>query len=400
MKRVVEADVVIIGGGIAGLWLLNRLRQQGVSVILFESNTLGGGQTNTAQGIIHGGIKYALQGVLTPAAQAIFNMPTIWKQCLKGNGEIDLANVPVLSTNQYLWSTGSLSSKLTAFFAGLALKNTMQVVNKQDYPEIFRVPQFRGQVYSLAEMVIDVHALTRELVKPNQDVIFKIDPMDEANLQLDESDRLISLRVRTAPLPSMEVKAQKYIFTAGGGNELLINKLKNKSVKIQRRPLHMVMVKHHYTYPFFGHCLGMSTVPRITITTHQMHDGSPVWYLGGQIAEEGMQRTPDAQIRVVQKELAELFPWLDFSRSEFKTFLVDRVESLQPDGKRPDSCFLKEIENMILAWPTKLALAPLLAEKIIQNLLDAKIKPAMSDTRELRAWPIPALAIPMWDQLL
>src|SRR5947207_2050847 len=105
MQNIVETDIAIIGGGISGLWLLNRLRTIGFSTILLESNALGGGQTSKAQGIIHGGTKYALQGALTPAAQAIADMPATWQRCLQGKGEIDLSNVPVLSHHQYLFST-------------------------------------------------------------------------------------------------------------------------------------------------------------------------------------------------------------------------------------------------------------------------------------------------------
>src|SRR5437667_9548275 len=103
MKSTVETDVVIVGGGIAGLWLLNRLRQAGYSAILLESNTIGGGQTSRSQGIIHGGIKFALQGNLTPAAEAISAMPRVWEACLQGKGEIDLSHVTVLSEHQNLW---------------------------------------------------------------------------------------------------------------------------------------------------------------------------------------------------------------------------------------------------------------------------------------------------------
>src|SRR5665213_2066743 len=57
MQKSATADIAIFGGGIAGLWLLNRLRTAGYSALLFESGALGGGQTNKAQGIIHGGMK-------------------------------------------------------------------------------------------------------------------------------------------------------------------------------------------------------------------------------------------------------------------------------------------------------------------------------------------------------
>lgn len=400
MNKVVQTDIAIIGGGIAGLWLLNRLRQAGFSVILLESGSLGGGQTHKAQGIIHGGTKYALHGQTTAAAQAIANMPTIWKDCLEGRGEIDLSNVPILSHQQYLWTTGSLTSKVAGFVAGLALKSHTQSLTKNDFPKIFQHPQFNGQVYSLEETVIDVYALLRELMMPNQDIIFKIDPMEDTQIELDDHDRLVSLEIHAAPMETVLVNAQKYIFTAGFGNELLLKKLQQHKQTAQRRPLHMVLVKHDFDFPLYAHCLGLGATPRLTITTHKAHDGKTIWYLGGQIAEEGIKLSSEEQTQVAKKELKELFPWLDFSNAEFASFYVDRAENSQPSGNRPDSCYLTEIENMIIAWPTKLAFAPLLANEIMQCIINSPIEPCIADLRELRAWPIPALAKPIWDKLL
>lgn len=400
MNKVVQTDIAIIGGGIAGLWLLNRLRQTGLSVILLECGSLGGGQTHKAQGIIHGGMKYALHGQSTSAAEAISDMPAIWKACLQGQGDIDLSNVPILSNQQYLWSTGSLTSKVAGFIAGLTLKSHTEVLDKKNFPALFQNPQFHGQVYSLEETVIDVYAMLRELMMPNQDIIFKIDPMEESDIELDENDRITSLKIHAAPMQTVHIQAQKYIFTAGGGNELLLKKLQHHKMGAQRRPLHMVLVKHEYDYPLYAHCLGLGTTPRLTITTHKAHDGKWIWYLGGQIAEEGVKLGTEEQIQVAKKELKELFPWLDFSKAEFASFYVDRAENSQPNGARPDSCYFKEIENMIVAWPTKLAFAPLLATEIMQCLSNENIKPCIADMRELRAWPIPALAKPIWDKLL
>ena len=56
---VLQTDIAIIGGGVAGLWALNLLRQRGYSTVLFEQDALGSDQTIGSQGIIHGGIKYA-----------------------------------------------------------------------------------------------------------------------------------------------------------------------------------------------------------------------------------------------------------------------------------------------------------------------------------------------------
>lgn len=400
MKKTVETDIVIIGGGIAGLWLLNRLRQLGYSVILLESKALGAGQTNKSQGIIHGGIKYALQGSMTSASQAIADMPRIWDECLHGKGPIDLTQVPVLSPHQYLWTTGSLASKIAGFFTGMALKGNVQEISPKAYPAIFQNPQFKGQVYALDEIVVDVLAVVRELVKPNQDVIFKIDPTLEEHLKFDSNGQLTSLEIQAEPIEPLLIKAQKYIFTAGAGNEELLKPLKEQGIAMQRRPLHMVLVKTDFDFPLYAHCLGMSSTPRITITTHKTMDNKVAWYIGGQIAEEGINRDAKLQIIATRKELKELFPWLDFSNAQFATFFVDRAEALQPDGKRPDSCYAKEVENIIAAWPTKLALAPKLSDEIVYKLHHAGIKPSTADLRFLRAWPIPPLAKPVWDELL
>ena len=396
MKRKVEADIVIIGGGVAGLWLLNRLRQQKLSAILLEASVLGGGQTHKAQGIIHGGMKFAVTG-FHQAATAIADMPAIWNSCLTGEGEINLKAVPVLSSHQYLWSPPSLTGKIAGFLASRAMQTPVASLSRDQFPAIFRTPQFEGTVYSVPEIVVDVHELIRELAKPHQDAIFKIKPICEEDIHLDESGRLQALNIHI-PLPeTLKVQAQQYVFTAGIGNEVLLNKLKMKSIAAQRRPLHMVYVKLPYAYSLFAHCLSMSSTPRLTITTHATKDGSTMWYLGGHLAEIGVTRHPEEQIKAAKVELFTLFPWLDFANAQWGTCKIDRAEPLQPKGGRPDTCCVKVTQNMIVAWPTKLALAPKLANEILAQIQQEQIQPQRFDTRELRACPMPPFAQPPWS---
>ena len=113
----VDVDAIIVGGGIAGLWTLARLRAEGYNAILLEDEALGAGQTRYAQGIIHGGTKYALTGKLTASSEAVANMPSIWRACHAGKGEVDLRSAQMISDAHYLWSTTNLASKITGFFA-------------------------------------------------------------------------------------------------------------------------------------------------------------------------------------------------------------------------------------------------------------------------------------------
>ena len=57
MSEPILIDVLIVGGGAAGLFALHALRGAGASVLLVENNSLGFGQTTSSQGILHAGVK-------------------------------------------------------------------------------------------------------------------------------------------------------------------------------------------------------------------------------------------------------------------------------------------------------------------------------------------------------
>ena len=112
-------DVVVFGGGAAGLWCLDRLRRAGYHAILLERQALGSGQTVQAQGIIHGGGKYALRGVRDFAAvRATSLMPERWRRSIAGELQPDLSGTRVLSDRCHLWlPRGSAITAHTAYAA-------------------------------------------------------------------------------------------------------------------------------------------------------------------------------------------------------------------------------------------------------------------------------------------
>lgn len=412
-KTKIRVDIVIFGGGIAGLWALNRLRNLGYNALLLESHTLGGGQTIKSQGIIHGGIKYALKGFLTSSANSIETMPKRWQDCLQGKGELDLRAVKILSQYQLLWSTGSLSSEMTNFFASKALHSRVQKLERTEYPPVLHNPAFKGHVYRLDEVVLDMPSLIATLIAPFKNQIFKINPnlgyefIFDADNPLNIRDlNLYSENIEHSPKKiAVTLQARRYIFAAGEGNASLTNTLTSPPA-MQRRPLQMVMVKFDSTqsdvYALYGHCMDSGMNPRITITTHPAEDGKTVWYIGGQIAEEGAHRTPDEQIVTAEKELNTLFPWLNFSQAQFSSFFINRAEHQQPGGKRPDNPFLETIGNVMVTWPTKLALAPLLSDDIIVELQRQGIQPSPESTINVEAFKglgKPDIAKPVWDEI-
>src|SRR5262245_44923203 len=147
-----DMDVVIFGGGAAGLWLLDELVRRGQNVVLLEANALGTGQTVAAQGIIHGGLKYTLQGMLTKSATSIREMPAIWRECLDGRREPNLSGVRRRADNCFLWQTDSLRSRLGILGAQFGLRVTPQTVAAEERPELLR--SCPGTVARLPEQVI------------------------------------------------------------------------------------------------------------------------------------------------------------------------------------------------------------------------------------------------------
>jgi glycerol-3-phosphate dehydrogenase len=382
-RAIINTDIVIIGGGIAGLWLLNRVRSAGYSALLLESGTLGCGQTIASQGIIHSGAKYTLTGKLTPSAQAIANMPTIWRNCLNGNGEIDLRSARVLSEHQYLWSTGHLASRLTAFFASKALRSRVTALSPSEYPTVFQQPAFRGRVYQLEEMVLDIPSVIQALSQSYPESLLQIAP-NGCQPVYSATGEILYCDIMSLQNDVMRIQAERYIFTAGAGNA--------EFLAMQRRPLHMVMVKHTIPISVYAHCMEANPKPRITITTHTASDGTTIWYLGGQLAESGVNKTPSEQCQAAKTELETLFPWLDFSNAQWSTLRIDRAEPAQTKGQLPDGVFAQAIHNAIIAWPTKLALAPELATEIM------KLLPTSCHPQNHTGWSLPPVAIPAWDE--
>lgn len=390
MASSVTRDIAIVGGGIAGLWLNARLQQMGYSTVLLESEQLGGGQSVCSQGIIHGGTKYALHGALTGSSEAIADMPARWRNALNGEGELDLRGVSLLSDAHYLWSPGSLTGNLTSFFASKAMRGRVDAVKGDQLPPALQNKAFKGRVYRLAELVLNVPTLIQRLSELSGDSI-----LHSPDLQpIFENQKLIALTTG-----DYRIEARRFVICAGEGNAALLKTMHIEQPRQQIRPLHMVLAKGAALKPIFAHCLGAGSKPRITITTHPAPDGQSVWYLGGNLAEaDGVARDEATQIAYAKQELTELIPWLDQPELQWSTLRINRAEPAQNNLVRPDNAFLALQDNVLIGWPTKLALAPDLSDRVLQALEQQQFKPESSSPLPA-GHPIPSIAAAPWERL-
>ncbi len=399
-STTINLDIAIIGGGVAGLWLINRLRSAGYDCALFESQALGSDQSVASQGMIHGGIKYTLSGALTGASEAIADMPAHWQDCLAGCGDVDLRGAQVLSDHFYMWSSASVASKLTTFFASKATRGRVDKVKAQDRPSIFQDSQFSGQLYRLVDMVLDVPSVLKTLADNVKGRTFRL-PTSQARWSKNRNGQC-ELIIESSEGP-IRVNAKQFIFSAGKGNQALLNQLDEPTPEMQVRPLQQVMVKLDSPHRFYGHCLGTDKTPKLTISSHPCRDGRWVWYLGGSLAEKGAHQNRQELMFAAKKELQQLMPWLDLSNAQWSTLNVDRAEPKQKNFVRPDKAFIgqaKHCNNVSVAWPTKLTLAPNLANETIALLQQHKIKPSSGaeDLSALGTLDQAHVAAAPWDQ--
>ena len=400
MNRAMEVDIVIIGGGIAGLWLLNRLRAEGHAAIVLEADALGGGQTLASQGIIHGGLKYALNGRLSPASSAIAGMPARWRKAMAGEDAVDLRGCRLLSPHYYMWSGGSLRSRLKTFLGSRALRGRIDPVAPAEQPAFLRDSARPGRLYQLEDFVVDTPDLLRRLGSLQSRAIFRgadirLHSIDHNRIQVELSGKTGKVQLDTTTL----------LLCAGAGNASLLQQLGQETPAMQRRPLHMVCVKGRKLPEAFLHCIGedFGMTPKITISTHPAPDGSRYWYLGGELAESGLALEPAEQQQRAASWLQQLFPGIDFSDAQWSSFFIDRAEPATTDGRRPDSAYVHEEGPLITCWPSKLTLCPDLGDQVIDCLSRRQLstdQPQGDITALDSLLHRPELASAPWEELL
>ncbi|MDX2146384.1 MAG: aldo/keto reductase [Planctomycetota bacterium] len=440
-----RVDVAILGGGVAGLWIRAALEYAGYSTALFSVGGLGAGQTVLSQGILHRGVKYtamqslaALAGVISraerkaadPLASRLGEAITAWEQALGGQGPADLRSVRVLSPTNVLWAF-SAAHKLKLSLAGRLLASDNQRLARGAYPPAFAGAPSGITLVEVNEVCLDTQSLCVHLARSGTGQIWYPSTPEDVKIECRSADGSGKKDVLIEVHRSQRLVASAAIFASGAGNQTLLQSVGEEPARwCQRRPLHMLYAIGA-PHPLFGHCFeGRSDdKPRLTITTSR--SGSKlVWYIGGWIAEEGVNREAQAQIERGKHELRECLAWLSLDGLQWGTLNIDRAEGLEdvpeeatprsspsrPASARPGREVLRRVRDLPLfaAWPTKLALAPLLAQRVVEGIREIGVGPSgtpITSTsartpRQMSATPSDAgfppdirVAAPPWGEL-
>ncbi|MEE4301025.1 MAG: FAD-dependent oxidoreductase [Pseudomonadales bacterium] len=365
MSAPIDLDVLVVGGGIAGLWAMRRLQDAGYVCALVERDAIGAGQSRAAQGIIHGGLKYALGGTAgarrNPTASGLAAMPERWRASLAGRAEPDLREVPGPDRCCWLWADRSLGGRLASVLASRFLRERARLVERPQWPAFLCATDFDGLALRLDEPVVDVPAVLSALAAP---LTARLLRLPDAAARLARTSDAILLELDAATL-----RARSIVLCAGAGNAALQGALGVDGPPQCLRPLHQVCVETAWPHAVFGHCLTgqRGSEPPLTITTHDGGEGS-LLYLGGALATAGVDRSRAKQIDAARRALARALPGAPLADAPMTTLRIDRAEPATAGRRRTDEAFLAQQDGVFTAWPRKLALAPRLAERLLLAL--------------------------------
>jgi glycine/D-amino acid oxidase-like deaminating enzyme len=407
-SREAPLDVLILGGGAAGLWSLAVLREAGYQALLLESGCLGGGQTLQSQGIIHGGGKYGVRSVRhLEIARAHAAIPGLWREHLAGKKVPDLSGTPVLSQSCLMWSaepglTDKILGRLLPLAVGLgALNISPRRIPGDSLPPVLR--KGAGRVYAMGEPVIATRGLIRSLAAASPGRVRSYQAGDEARGPDWELERPGRFRLRVFSGeggPEATLRPKALVLAAGRGNALLLRRLGFAGDLAQERPLCMFLLRGPLP-EVFGHAVGRG-LTQVTVTSPERASAADerVWQLGGEIAERAapIQEASEA-LAWASGHLGRWLPGLDLKSCRISLYRASRAEGKVQGGNRPGSEVLEEPGPGVLAlWPTKLALVPKAAARVLSWVRDRIGEPSQEgEEGPWQDWPVPKPGAYPWE---
>ncbi len=128
-----EFDLVIVGGGIYGVWATLDAAQRGLNVALIEQNDFGSGASANSQRVVHGGLRYLQHGNIKRMRESIRERSTL----LRVAGHL-VQPMPFLVPTYGLGMRGR-----PAMFTAMKLNDAISADRNRDLPPTSRIPNGR-----------------------------------------------------------------------------------------------------------------------------------------------------------------------------------------------------------------------------------------------------------------
>ncbi|MCH7576668.1 MAG: FAD-binding oxidoreductase [Chloroflexi bacterium] len=396
----VQLDVLIIGGGAQGLWLLRHLNAKKFKTLLLEKGELGGGQTCHSHGLIHRGHYYRDVDMLVDLNAAA----SFWESLLGTTGLRKLNNRPaiagfgqvgraVVSHHMNLWEQ-----------AGLIFEEK----DEDEFPGVLAGGRVKT-IFATREFSLNTKDVVEKLSGDLRHLIYRLDQR-QRNPRIHVNDGAVTRVDAVIGRRRVELDPQVVVMCAGAGNKDLLDELDlgmqlGEPVQVRRKN-HMLLVKGQLpeltaVFPEPGMLLGLFICTRSTANEKVWlvsdHRGS-----GDIDFEEDPDPDPSGEwIQVIVDSLHDLAPGLSRLRLQWSVYTGLTSERNFGGRKHQDDYFIESfgLRNALVIWPTKLTLTPLasqVAVRIVRTLIDTPAGRNLSGYRGIVRQQ-PAVAKETWE---
>jgi hypothetical protein len=182
------------------------------------------------------------------------------------------------------------------------------------------------------------------------------------------------------------------VFLAGAGNATVVTSLaKDESPRLQCRALHMLLA-FNVPVALFAHYLVGAGRPRFTVTSCTCARGGYVWYIGGELAANGIDLPRNHLVALAQRELAAHLPWVPHTSFHWRTLRASRHELGCVAGELAEEPVTLHGSNWCMGWPSKLVVASQLADAIVYRIAGRSKRQDFNP----RQFSRPPIAAPVW----
>lgn len=401
----VDVDVVIVGGGIQGLWLLADLIDQGYQAILLERVRPGFGQTGHSHVFLHEGHMYAsmlkYSGQDThQSAVSVLRANGLWQTALQTGR---LKTLMPLKSNFYVgWDDQQSAEDFEERCERAALP-----YEKVETGHEFGALRAMASLYRSQALCLDSRLLLDHLLKYSN-ISERVGSCKEIHAVAYDTGKfnLLVSRPKDSTRPQdlqyhqvanrpkdihLQIRAGALVLSAGAGNEKLINQLRTRGgmpidphiSRQQTVKTFMLVVKHRSGSlpPVAG------LFPRaggIFIASRQDPQGRTVWLIAdGQrelVSNPGEMTATDAAawFNKLKGHLEKLLPALVTDRDNYEWGIYEATKAERwttsirygEGGALPPGYYMHNppSTSVWLTWPTLLTLAPLVADAIVGDL--------------------------------
>ena len=378
----IALDVLIIGGGIMGLWLLNELGQAHYSVVLLERGALGGGQTCHSHVYLHRGHLYREVAL----ASRLQGVQALWDRWFQNHVPPPFGLPP-------------------SYFGFRNLADAQQVAQSWDHPALTLTYQSTSVPAALQagglkvvlespEICLEGEWLVHELSQSVQPFISQIE--ETRDILVNSTTRTVEeVRVTMPQGRSLTFRPKALVLAAGEGNQTLLDLLSRGHEPLRQRVRdaqqirrsHMLVVKDvqgNVLEPLVGifpSFLGLFIVSRIS-------NGATVWlisdYRGPRLSSDEDRAKYTAQwwlpeVVAALRELAPPYFQQQPDRLQWGIYEAPKaeggVERNVPYHGLPHQGLPHEerieqfgLQNVWTVWPTKLTLAPQASAEVLRHL--------------------------------